>query len=51
MFGYGSEFIHIVEVSYTNIQSQSKINGLLIEALYSYGRSLMGVSTLNVVIY
>ena len=28
-FGYGDKFIHMIEVVYTNIQSESKINGLL----------------------
>ena len=28
-FGYGSNFIHMIQVAYTNIQSKIKINGLL----------------------
>ena len=28
-FGYGVEFIHMIKVVYTNIQSKIKINGLL----------------------
>ena len=28
-FGYGEKFVHMIEVAYNNIQSKTKINGLL----------------------
>ena len=41
---YGHNFVHMIEVAYTNIQSKTKIHGLLI--FYPYVRSLPEISTL-----
>ena len=32
-FGYGDKFIHLIKVTYTNIESKIKINGLLYDPL------------------
>ena len=32
-FGYGDKFIHLIKVTYTNIESKIKINGLLSDPL------------------
>ena len=35
----------MIEVAYTNIQSKTKINGLLSDFVYPYVKSLPGIST------
>ena len=49
-FGYGEKFIHMIKVSYSNIQSKIKINGLLSDP-FTHKREVFQVCALSMLLY